>query len=268
MKLKLFPFQAAGHGQVLVSEDDKILIKPCIKSEVDFYKTCNDNITLYNWIPKNFGEWMPSSRDIEGINPIAESVAFSLTGKAIILENILYQMETPCVMDIKLGKQLWADDAPLEKRKRLDAVSRSTTSGSLGFRITGILSWDRTNNTYIKRSTAWGKTLTDSDVVEGLNDFFVSCSLTQKARLVESFLNLLKLFEVDLSESYIELKSSSILFVYDYSSLNPTYHCESNVVLKLIDLAHSRWTKNTIDHNTLIGVKNLIHCFAMLLKNE
>ncbi|KAL9064819.1 MAG: hypothetical protein Q9157_007695, partial [Trypethelium eluteriae] len=63
------------------------------------------------------------------------------TETAIVLENLAAGFVRPNILDIKLGARLWADDAPLEKRARLDAVAASTTSGSLGFRVAGMRVW-------------------------------------------------------------------------------------------------------------------------------
>ncbi|EKV10325.1 Arginine metabolism regulation protein iii [Penicillium digitatum] len=63
------------------------------------------------------------------------------TGLSVVLENIACGFRRPNVLDVKLGARLWADDAPLEKRKKLDAVSMETTSSSLGYRIAGMKVW-------------------------------------------------------------------------------------------------------------------------------
>ncbi|KAJ5120456.1 Inositol polyphosphate kinase [Penicillium bovifimosum] len=63
------------------------------------------------------------------------------TGLSIVLENIACGFRRPNVLDVKLGARLWADDAPLAKRSKLDAVSNETTSSSLGFRIAGMKVW-------------------------------------------------------------------------------------------------------------------------------
>ncbi|KAI5302415.1 hypothetical protein KEM56_000718 [Ascosphaera pollenicola] len=63
------------------------------------------------------------------------------TNLAIVIENIACGFKKPSIIDIKLGSRLWAEDAPPAKRRRLDEVSRGTTSGSLGFRIAGMKVW-------------------------------------------------------------------------------------------------------------------------------
>lgn len=67
------------------------------------------------------------------------------TGLSIVLENVASGFKRPNVLDVKLGARLWADDAPPEKRAKLDAVSKETTSSSLGFRIAGMKVWTGVN---------------------------------------------------------------------------------------------------------------------------
>jgi len=57
------------------------------------------------------------------------------------MSNLTYAFQSPNVLDLKLGARLWADDAPLAKRQRLDAVAASSTSATLGFRIAGMKVW-------------------------------------------------------------------------------------------------------------------------------
>lgn len=63
------------------------------------------------------------------------------TGLSIVLENVASGFKRPNVLDVKLGARLWADDAHPSKRAKLDAVSKETTSSTLGFRIAGMKVW-------------------------------------------------------------------------------------------------------------------------------
>ncbi|PHH75566.1 hypothetical protein CDD80_2267 [Ophiocordyceps camponoti-rufipedis] len=60
------------------------------------------------------------------------------TDKAIVLSNATHGFKRANVLDVKLGVRLWADDAPLEKKRRFDKISAETTHQSLGFRIAGM----------------------------------------------------------------------------------------------------------------------------------
>lgn len=60
------------------------------------------------------------------------------TDLAVVLENASHGFSHANIMDAKLGKRLWADDAPQQKKTRFDKISSETTHGSLGFRIAGM----------------------------------------------------------------------------------------------------------------------------------
>jgi 1D-myo-inositol-tetrakisphosphate 5-kinase/inositol-polyphosphate multikinase len=60
--------------------------------------------------------------------------------QAIKLENLTHGYSKPCVMDVKLGTQLFDPLDPNltpDKQTRMEAESAKTTSGSHGIRLTG-----------------------------------------------------------------------------------------------------------------------------------
>jgi 1D-myo-inositol-tetrakisphosphate 5-kinase/inositol-polyphosphate multikinase len=54
-----------------------------------------------------------------------------------VLENLTRHFAKPCVIDIKLGKQLWDEAAPPEKRAKMTKDAAGTTIASKGLRLTG-----------------------------------------------------------------------------------------------------------------------------------
>lgn len=58
--------------------------------------------------------------------------------RSVVLENATYGYQSPNVLDVKLGQRLWADNAPRQKRVRMDEVRATTTHDKLGFRISGM----------------------------------------------------------------------------------------------------------------------------------
>ncbi|WBW73277.1 inositol polyphosphate kinase Arg82 [Schizosaccharomyces osmophilus] len=271
MKLIPFNLQAAGHGEVLVSEDKRYLVKPCLDSEIYFYKSCNECDTLRKWLPRFYGKWdVEHARQLQlDMDGLRNDTNLAMSSRAFILENIIHAMKRPCVMDIKLGRQLWALDASPEKRTRLDVVSQMTTSGSLGFRITGILVSDKASHSYTTYSTAWGKQLANDTILQGLSVFFSPCPDHLRKILLEKFSSLLKDFEKDISSLSVEFRSSSLLLAYDLESTEDYMQVlekEGSQLynMKLIDLAHSTWTLGSVDENTLFGVRSLRESFQKL----
>ena len=89
--------------------------------------------------------------------------------QSIVLSNLTYKFIKPCVLDVKLGAQLWDDAASQEKRDRLDKVSNKTTSKSLGLRIAGMKVWKGTS--YQVYDKMYGRTFDENSVAEGFTEY-------------------------------------------------------------------------------------------------
>lgn len=171
------------------------------------------------------------------------------TGLSIVLENVASGFKRPNVLDVKLGARLWADDAHPSKRANLDAVSKETTSSSLGFRIAGMKVWtgkglpgkdsspgptDPYATKYegsegakgeviekdgYKRYDKWyGRSFNASNVKEGFETFLagakagkVDRSKLIARRLAEELRDVQSVLEAEESRMY----SSSVLIVYE-----------------------------------------------------
>ncbi|KAL2853256.1 inositol polyphosphate kinase-domain-containing protein [Aspergillus pseudoustus] len=169
------------------------------------------------------------------------------TGLSIVLENVASGFKRPNVLDVKLGARLWADDAIPAKRAKLDAVSKETTSSSLGFRIAGMKVWTGVNgeadagsktNPYItryeksdgekgevterdgyKRYDKWyGRSFTAGNVKGGLETFLagaktdgVDRSKLMAKRLADGLKHVQEVMESEESRMY----SGSVLIIYE-----------------------------------------------------
>lgn len=135
--------QVAGHagavGTFQGPNGEALVAKKSIKSEAQFYEELNSFEPLANesqeaavrrkefaqrFTPKYYGSVSlsedPSSKEV-----------------SVVCEDLLAGYRRPNVMDIKLGTQLWDEDSSEEKRLRMEKVSRETTSGPTGVRLTG-----------------------------------------------------------------------------------------------------------------------------------
>jgi inositol-polyphosphate multikinase len=172
------------------------------------------------------------------------------TSQSIVLENVTSGFRRPNVLDVKLGARLWADDAPPAKRAKLDAVSKETTSFSLGFRIAGMKVWVGTTETepqnkfsnqsnvrglensasteqkdqvtekdgYRHYNKWYGRSFNDKTVKEGLETFLAGAKAGQTdrskliaCRLVDELGHVQSVLESEESRMY----SASILIVYE-----------------------------------------------------
>lgn len=169
------------------------------------------------------------------------------TGLSIVLENVAAGFHRPNVLDVKLGARLWADDAPPAKRNKLDAVSKETTSGSLGYRIAGMKVWSGSNGEtdegsrtdpyatkyegaegargeviekdgYRRYDKWYGRSFSADNVKEGFETFLagakagsVDRSKMVARRLTEELQNVQRVLECEESRMY----SASVLMVYE-----------------------------------------------------
>lgn len=169
------------------------------------------------------------------------------TGLSIVLENVAAGFRRPNVLDVKLGARLWADDAPPSKRSKLDAVSKETTSSTLGYRIAGMKVWTghdgemdegtRTNpfetkhegsegvkgeviekDGYRRYDKWYGRSFNEQNVKEGFETFLagakvgpVDRSKLIARRLADELKNVQEVLELEESRMY----SASVLIVYE-----------------------------------------------------
>lgn len=168
-----FNYAVAGHAGTLSDVHGELFIKPCVKSEIDFYQAANERHQGFaDLMPTFMGmlrlndatevssmdEALPAlvAQATEGlkaqpktsapaVQPAKDNVTWVptkgkkiVTDEAVVLENATYGFKQPNILDVKMGVRLWADDAPLEKKKRFDKISSETTHKDLGFRIAGM----------------------------------------------------------------------------------------------------------------------------------
>ncbi|KAK5049101.1 hypothetical protein LTR84_005524 [Exophiala bonariae] len=162
-ELVSFEHGAAGHQGISSNASGSLLIKPCVQAEIDFYESAKEHPLFQAHMPTFIGSLMQNDDEAESAETGASTNASAgpvvtdptpglikratwkpsggkklSTGLAIVLENTTHGFKHPNVLDVKLGARLWDDAAPGAKRKTLDDVAASTTSGSLGFRVAGM----------------------------------------------------------------------------------------------------------------------------------
>ncbi|CAH2351964.1 inositol polyphosphate multikinase [[Candida] railenensis] len=275
--------QAAGHVGCLVSPDNgTVFAKLTNQQEIDFYtetQILDDDENVDNSpLGSHLGDWMPvymgtltqgeimssSLPDTSGLkqpllptldqevlpSPLAAPLPIPANAdpnkKYIVLQNVYYGFSKPSILDIKLGKILYDDNAEPEKKTRLQKVADSTTSGSLGFRICGmklyhssidhpsslidvppifsdisktikVVPEPATQSVYLEFNKFFGRSLNAENVKQGLLLFFKSTQLPMSfsAKLIEKFLVRLQAVYNCLLESKSRMIATSLLFVYE-----------------------------------------------------
>ena len=273
--------QAAGHDGCLTLEDGSLFVKLATPQEIRFYNEIDtfDNAKddegmgsrLTDWIPVYLGTLNEGGMNSEANNMKVESVAEepvtqestqeSITKESItknpptnqeppkttdkeyiVLENLYHRFIRPSVLDIKLGSKLTDDETTTkEKIERLDKVSKTTTSGSLGFRICGMKSFvgetdpieplelfENMNNLavttsgpYLEFNKLYGRNLNTETVSDAILYYFTSYfnrlanGKLMVTRLLETFLRRLQLLYNCLLDYEIRIFSGSLLFLFE-----------------------------------------------------
>jgi len=164
--------QVAGHaGGVQSLEGGRLVIKDCLPRELQFYdqvkqavagKAALDSrqVRLLERLLKVMPECLGSWQDYIGRQ---SGSTLSANGRderpRIVMENLTFGYEKPNVCDIKLGTQLWDEEASEEKRQRMEKAAASTTSGSHGIRLTGWQTFDAESQSYHSIPKTFGKTI-------------------------------------------------------------------------------------------------------------
>ncbi|CAI7569171.1 unnamed protein product [Penicillium glandicola] len=169
------------------------------------------------------------------------------TGLSIVLENVACGFRRPNVLDVKLGARLWADDAPLEKRNKLDAISKETTSSSLGYRIAGMKVWTGHNGEtdegkrtdpyatkyegaegekgeviekdgYRRYDKWYGRSFNEHNVKEGFETFLAGAKagkIDRSKMVAQRLVEELKILQQVLESEESRMYSASVLVVYE-----------------------------------------------------
>lgn len=258
----LFPHQVGGHHIIIrhPTRPDCIL-KSYFPKEDLFYRIAQNHHQLASSISTYHGR-----------------INLKEYGDCIILEDLTYRMEEPCILDVKIGRRLYDDDATPEKSERMRRKAASSTSSSLGFRISGMRSLDPLDGHVVIRLKRCVRGISTDELTPMMSAFFSRLEREDAYWLVDQFIEQLRRIEEAVRETQSYLYASSILFLYDSENPREKWDC------RMIDFVHSHiglgeeggggggndfiMSKGSgYDRNYLDGLKNLID-FIQRLKNH
>lgn len=149
------------------------------------------------------------------------------TDLSVVLENASHGFHRPNILDAKLGKRLWADDAPQQKKTRFDKISAETTHGTLGFRIAGMRAYrgsldkaELDDEDYRIYDKDYGRTtVNDKNVVDAFRRFIFNSAAGITPDLgravAAAFVRDLRNVEEVITAHESRMYSSSLLFVFE-----------------------------------------------------
>ena len=237
--------QAGGHEGSLIIMGDRLL-KRCGNHELTFYSNLFDESNtdpdldeLKKFVPQYFG-----TREIDG-------------KKFLILENLLTGYDNPSLLDCKIGKVTWTQHHNERKTKDQMQKAKNTTTGSLGFRISGIEAKDAKGRVTYKVAKEQGFY---AITAENIHEEFKKIVGDDRQR-VETFIaqtkELLEWFRKQKSKTFF---TASVFYV---SGKNK---CQT----KFIDFAHvfdaeGKSDTSNLYSDVIVGLENLIVVWERLL---
>ncbi|KPV77608.1 uncharacterized protein RHOBADRAFT_51441 [Rhodotorula graminis WP1] len=172
-----FAHQVGGHANTILASplSASTLIKPSSARELAFYQHLAPSLD-----PHLVGEWTPA---FYGTLKLAGKVhpeggvaqvppATDVEPEMLVLENLTYRFVRPNVLDIKLGTQLFDEDASPDKQDRMRRAALASTSARAGVRLTGFQVWDHGQQTYVQTDKPFGRALTVDELPLGMARFF------------------------------------------------------------------------------------------------
>ncbi|CAG8618275.1 12590_t:CDS:2 [Ambispora gerdemannii] len=227
--LQSFEHQLGGHKKLLSMNDGSILVKPSNTIEREFY----ENSVLYpefaQWIPRYFG-----SLQLQGVQSQLATIATNIVDSVeangtvggvgsgegtICIENITCKFKKPCMLDLKLGIVLYGPDADEAKRQKMIKKAESSTSSTLGIRITAMKVYEKSKNSFIIYPREFGYSLTKDTVFSGFAKYFDvlqdSPPHNLRSVVIKRFIDDLQEFHKVLENHELRLHSASLLFVYE-----------------------------------------------------
>ncbi|KAG0225509.1 hypothetical protein B0O80DRAFT_444253 [Mortierella sp. GBAus27b] len=252
MNLNRLDNQVSGHEGVLATgEENEIVVKPARLQEIEFYEECVRHPEFQAWMPTYYGTLTltaqqgqeeshqlpqpPVDQDGSSTSVVIGSAIspplYQSNGQGkvpvqvddgqgnqvcICLENLSHGFFKPCILDLKLGVQLYDEDASEAKKARLTELAASSTSGPLGIRLTGFRVYDSEAGDFVVYSKEYGKKLPVDQVLDGFRNYFSAKLGPKKMHLViERFVNDLTDFLATMETQEVSMRASSLLFVYE-----------------------------------------------------
>ncbi|KAI0251359.1 hypothetical protein BJV78DRAFT_1275443 [Lactifluus subvellereus] len=170
-------YQVGGHKGLQITEDGTLLMKPALPLELQFYQNTLADPTLAplrQWVPTYLGtlrlEGQSTAEGLRSVDWIPEREKDECI--AIFIENLIHGFRKPNILDIKLGTVLYDEDAPPDKKERMQNAARRTTSGETGVRLTGFQVFDNKTSQPIIIPKTYGKSISTSELPAGIARFF------------------------------------------------------------------------------------------------
>jgi len=197
----------------------------------------------------------------------------------LILQDLTYGFQKPCILDIKMGTRQFGDNATEEKRLSKEAKRIATTSSTLGIRLCGMQVYCPITKQYKYFDKYDGRKYDHMSLKQVLTLYFNrdrGSGYKVDLNLAQAFLDkLLVLHSILDTSSPYRFYSSSLLFIYEGDSSIAFHNAEdvknvtlTDVDLKMIDFAHTYrlLADDERDDGYVLGLSSLINLLQEIVK--
>jgi hypothetical protein len=223
-KFKIFNNQIAGHSpdksernkilkkitKMLVSDDEKYVYKPEL-----VYKTVEHGYWKEEFFYKN---QINKINEMKNFIPIYyESVKImnddNIELNYLKLENLTYNFDIPCIIDLQIGKYRLSKGSSKEKEEL--ELRKHPYLHKIGFKIDALKKWNEKEKNFEHFSADYVSKLTDITIKDGITNFFFN-GIEIRKDVIQIFSKKLKEFiNVFENQKELEFKSSSLLLIYE-----------------------------------------------------
>ncbi|KAJ2732116.1 hypothetical protein IW152_004038 [Coemansia sp. BCRC 34962] len=288
-QFELLEHQVAGHGSVMRVGDGKVIAKPLIQREQEFYEAATQCTEFKAFIPEYYGSLQ------QQVGGTDDGDSTTVGPSYICLENLAAGYKNPCIMDVKIGTRIHDIDATPEKVAKMLRKAQESTTGSLGVRICGMLVPGAAG-----QPREWFASLTAETIRDAFAMYFSAADSTVSAEyrqfVIKQFILEVEDLAAVIRSVETRMYSSSLLFIYDASKARydrfvsgDWHNSEVNsgdndssddadedeessdglLDVKAIDFAHSHWVPGQgYDELYVSGLERLIEILRSLLDDK
>lgn len=261
-----FEHQVAGHTTKMVRRyGEECVIKPQIKvdlfaREVQFYEEVfreSAEVAPPAFFPRFYGL---VEVEEEQTDETAESAVISRP--YIILQDMTLSYSQPSMIDIKMGRQTFEPTASTAKVER--ELRKYPYQKDIGFRITGMKSWNCSDKQYFTVDKWFGRSLEPVQVPFGLAAFFFTGDSFRVRAMQDAITQLRGILQWMEQQKRYKFFCSSILIVYDSDNngeSTPVGEEELTCRVSMIDFAHvciNSPDVEEVDEGYIFGILSLI----------
>ena len=185
----------------------------------------------------------------------------------LILENLLQTFRYPCVMDVKLGRITYDQEATPEEAQR--RILKFQPATEIGFQLLGWKTYRSKEKFCLSHDKVCGRSLSKEELIHALAHFFGAPEYDHRSLVRLVLQQLRALYEVMSKQYQYTFIASSLLITYDDENRSEEF-CPTKVVVRLVDFAHVFPSNKSDepDENFLFGLRYFIIYCQQLLEED